>query len=150
MNTGAKNQRQALTVGLRVQFADCDSAGCVSESAYWRYYQTAEDELFRSGGVRAPGKTNGVGCVFPRVAAACRYHAPAYFDEALEVRLRVTALTSYTFTLQFEVWRLEDQILCVDGTTKICALRQPWEQLVRLPDEVRTLLASHAGPRLHA
>jgi len=79
------------TIHRRVAFHEVDSAGIVHFSVYFRYMEEAEHALWRQAGLSiAPGKAE-VG--FPRVSAAFEYHRPLRFEDELDVRIRIVAMT---------------------------------------------------------
>ena len=144
---GATNGTPYLAVRLRVQVNDCDASGAVSERSYWRFYSVAENELYRRSGIKEGEIPELFSIMLPRLSVVNRFHAPAFFDDELEVRARVIHLASRAYTLHFEAWRLSSGALCADGTTKICAVHQPWQRIVRLPHALTAALAKYAAPR---
>jgi YbgC/YbaW family acyl-CoA thioester hydrolase len=76
-----------FTLRRRVQFAECDSAGIVHFSRYFRFMEEAEHALWRAVGLSIAPRGADVG--FPRVAAAFDYTAPLQFEDEVDVRIQV-------------------------------------------------------------
>ena len=77
------------TIRRRVNFYECDPAGIVHFSNYYRYMEEAEHAFWRATGM-ALTQVHHLG--FPRVAAAFDFHAPLKFDDQLDVTLRIAAI----------------------------------------------------------
>ncbi len=90
----------------RVEFFETDLAGIVHFSNYYRYMEMAEHELFRSLGLKIHG-TLPDGTVFgwPRVSATCSFHAPAHYDDELEIHVAVLRRTGRSLTTGYEIRR---------------------------------------------
>ena len=81
-------------------------AGIVHFSNYLRYVEYAEHAFFRSFGesIHARGVEGGVR--WPRVQVDCRYSAPLYFEDEVEIELIVRELTRKTIRYEFIIRRL--------------------------------------------
>src|ERR1041384_5993258 len=73
----------------RVNFYECDQAGIVHFSNYYRYMEEAEHAFWRATGL-ALVEVHDVG--FPRVNAAFDFHAPLKFDHQFDGTLRIAAV----------------------------------------------------------
>ncbi len=76
-----------FTLRRRVQFAECDSAGIVHFSRYFRFMEEAEHAMWRAAGLSIAPK--GADAGFPRVAAAFEYAAPLQFEDEVDIRIQV-------------------------------------------------------------
>lgn len=109
----------------RVEFAETDMAGIVHFSNFYRYMEQTEHEFFRALGLQLmlhePGGTV-VG--WPRVSASCSFKAPAYYNDILEIRLRVERKGVKSLTYRFDMHRGETWI--AQGQMKtVCCRFQP-------------------------
>jgi len=113
----------------RVEFGETDMAGILHFSCYYRYMETAEHAFFRSLGLsimqtQADGSVIG----WPRVSAACTFEAPAYFEDVIDIRMRVARKGAKSLTMEFEFWR--DGTRIARGRMKTaCCLCRPGEPL---------------------
>ncbi|MGC4089169.1 MAG: hotdog domain-containing protein [Polyangiaceae bacterium] len=74
----------------RVEFHDTDMAGIIHFSNYYLYMEQAEHELFRSLGLKIHGQfPDGTTYGWPPVATSASFHAPARYEDLLDVRLSI-------------------------------------------------------------
>src|SRR5262245_66426110 len=78
----------------RVQFHETDAAGLVHFTAFFRYLEEAEHELWRAAGlsIHPPGTEVG----FPRLSTSFEYHQPMRFEDEFEVHIRVVEMKKRT------------------------------------------------------
>lgn len=89
---------------LRIYYEDTDLAGIVYYANYLRFIERARTEWVRSLGVDQVGlKAQGIVFAVRRVEAD--YLVPARFDDVVEVRTDVGAVTGARITLQQDIWR---------------------------------------------
>ncbi|MGJ8605720.1 MAG: tol-pal system-associated acyl-CoA thioesterase [Marivita sp.] len=93
---------------VRVYYEDTDMGGVVYYANYLRYIERARSDWVRSLGIdqNAMREEDGVVFVVRRVAA--EYLKPAKFDDALEVRTAIKAVTGVRLILNQEVLRGAD------------------------------------------
>ena len=77
----------AFAVAERVRWEDVDLVGIVRYSAYTRLMDVAESELFRAAGLAHPALLERFGVWLVRRVLHLEYHAPARFDELLQLRI---------------------------------------------------------------
>jgi YbgC/YbaW family acyl-CoA thioester hydrolase len=129
---------------VRVHWADTDAAGIVWFGNFLRYFEAAEDELFRQLGRTRLALLRELGILMPRVEAACRFRSPARAEDLLSVGIAVRDLTSRRLTYLFDartsdadrlVCEGEYQVACVDaGTMKAREFPAGFRELVgRVP-----------------
>jgi acyl-CoA thioester hydrolase len=89
----------------RVEFVDTDMAGIVHFSNFFRWMESAEAEFLRARGLTFKLFWEGQELGFPRVSAACDYLKPAYFEDVLEIAVRVDNIGRKSVTFAFEFTR---------------------------------------------
>ena len=126
-----------FTTTRRIEFCDTDMAGIVHFANFYRYMEQAEHEFFRSLNLtimlpRPDGSVIG----WPRVSAKCRFLAPAYYDDVLDVFLQVARKGLKSLTYQIEFRRGETPIAKGEIKTVCCICRhnQPLES-IEIPPE---------------
>ena len=72
-------------VNVRVHWADTDAAGIVWFGNFLRFFEEAEDEMFRALGRTRLELVRDFGILMPRLEAACRFRSPARAEEVLPV-----------------------------------------------------------------
>jgi acyl-CoA thioester hydrolase len=100
---------------LRARYADTDTSGIVYYASYFLYFETGHVEMFRELGL--PYDYH-----LPIVETACRYRAPARFDDLLEVHSFVEEMRSKGFRIGHRVHRVLDDgalELLVEGHTSM-------------------------------
>jgi acyl-CoA thioester hydrolase len=111
---------------VRVHWADTDAAGIVWFGNFLRYFEEAEDELFRALGHTRLSLLRDHGILMPRVEATCRFRSPARAEELLSVGIGVRETTSRRVSYEFEaricdpdriVCQGEYRVACVDAAT---------------------------------
>jgi acyl-CoA thioester hydrolase len=99
--------RKVFSTRMRVRYADTDTSGIVYYASYFLYFETGRVEMFRELGL--PYDLH-----LPIVETACRYRAPARFDDLLEVHSCVAETRSKGFRIDHRVHRVRD-----DGTLEL-------------------------------
>ena len=110
----------------RVGFSDTDAQGIVYYGRYMPFFDTARFEYLRHLDLleRSLGATQ-----FVMRAATVEYHAPARFDDLLEVFVRTKRLGTSSVTSAFAAFRAaDDALMCTSEQTLVrvdAATRRP-------------------------
>lgn len=123
---------------VRVYYEDTDLAGIVYYANYLRFIERARTEWVRGLGVEQTRLKAEQGVVFAVRRVEADYLAPARFDDLLEVRTTLQALTGARISLLQEVWRGDARLFA--SQVDLVALREDGRP-ARLPAELRGLLA---------
>lgn len=143
----------------RVEFADTDMAGIIHFANYYRYMEEAEHAFFRSLGLGImQSQSDGSVIGWPRVSASCSFEAPAYFEDALEVRLNVVRKGVKSLNYEIEFWRrdaagswkTEDRVLCLSARSAIGIDRDSRRVRRRDCGSARSICGKFVNPRLRA
>jgi acyl-CoA thioester hydrolase len=133
--TSSKSSRLSEhTIRRRVQFHEVDSAGIVHFSNYFRYMEEAEHALWRAAGLSIAAPDAVVG--FPRVAAAIDYRRPLRFEDEVDVRIRIAALSRRT--IRYACTLAVGDAVVAEGTMTVVCVRMGVEPLesVSVPDAI--------------
>jgi acyl-CoA thioester hydrolase len=129
----------------RVGFSDTDAQGIVYYGRYMPYFDLARVEYVRHLGVRFQGYE---GRQFVTRAASVEFHAPARFDDLLEVFVRTRRIGRTSVTSAFAVHRVaDDDLMCVAEQTLVfvdLAARRP----VAVPETFRAPIREFEGDDL--
>ncbi len=124
---------------VRVIYGDTDQMGVVYYANYFRYFELARAEYFRSRGGSYREVEQG-GAFLPVVEASCAYSSPARYDDVLRVRVEVIRLRRASVEFGYEIRREgEERILCTGRTRHACVGRDGKPRA--LPAQVAELLA---------
>ncbi len=134
----------AFTTTRRVEFADTDMAGLVHFTTYYRMMESVEHEFLRSLGTSVLNRgDDGRTVSWPRLAAECEFHTPAFFEDEIEISVRVSSLGRSSLVLKYEFRRGEDTV--ANGRMKtVCCEVQEGESLraIEIPVELKAQLAT--------
>lgn len=131
-------------VNIRVHFADTDAAGVVWFANFFRFFEEAEDELFRALGKTRMEILRELGVMMPRVDASCRFRSPAHAEEVLEIGIAVESLTERRITYRFQARERDSQRLVAEGTYRVACVRSDFTP-IEFPPAVRTLFERLEG-----
>ena len=134
----------AFTTTRRVEFADTDMAGLVHFTTYYRMMESVEHDFLRSLGTSVLNRgDDGRTVSWPRLAAECEFHTPAFFEDEIEISVRVSSLGRSSLVLKYEFRRGEDTV--ANGRMKtVCCEVQEGESLraIEIPVELKSQLAT--------
>jgi acyl-CoA thioester hydrolase len=122
---------------VRVYYEDTDLAGIVYYANYLRFIERARTEWVRSLGVDQVALRADEGTVFAVARVEADYLAPARFDDQLEVRTDLQAISGVRITLAQDVWRGDQRLFA--GIVTLVALTVEGRP-VRLPRALRARL----------
>jgi len=120
---------------LTVRFRDCDAMGHVNHAVYFTYFEQCRLTFWRE---RTGQPSPHTRVIIAR--AECDYRAPAHFGDELEVRLRVDAIGTSSFTLAYEIARVDNDRTVAVGRTVMVAFDYAAGKSVPLPPQARALL----------
>ena len=128
----------AFTHELRVRFHECDPQGVVFYPNHLMYFDVVLTELWRAafGGYDAMVQS---GTDVHVVRAALDYHAPARFDDALELSMEVVRFGTTSITSRCEE-RRGGEVLLSGELVHVCVSTGTHEK-VAVPERLRAGLA---------
>ena len=126
-----------FAVYTRVGFSDTDAQGVVYYGRYFPYFDLARTEY-----LRRTGRLDAPGCEFVLRAQTVEYHAPARFDDLLEVFVRVARVGTSSLTWELAAYKLngDDTLMTTASQTQVLidrASRMPQP----IPDAFRGSIA---------
>jgi acyl-CoA thioester hydrolase len=117
----------------RVGFSDTDAQGVVYYGRYMPYFDLARTEYHRHlGAISIRGE-------FAMRASTVEYHAPARFDDLLEVFIRVERVGTTSVTYDYAAFRLDEDTDLLMATAKqtIVLIDLADRRPVAIPDAFR-------------
>ena len=133
--TSSKSSRWSEhTIRRRVQFYELDSAGIVHFSNFFRYMEEAEHALWRAAGLSIAPPDAAVG--FPRVNATFDYRRPLRFEDEVDIRIRIVALSRRT--IRYACTVAVGEAVAAEGQMTIVCVRMGVEPLeaVSIPEAI--------------
>jgi len=144
-------------VNVRVHWADTDAAGIVWFGNFLRFFEEAEDEMFRALGRTRLELTRDFGILMPRIEAHCRFKSPARAEEVLEVGIAVEEMTERRIAYLFDARERDTQRAVCEGAYRVACVTADTFKPREFPPALRTLIgrlpsviAEQASPRRHA
>jgi len=122
---------------IRVYYEDTDMAGIVYYANYLKYIERARSDWVRSIGVDQNAMREDDGVVFAVRRVEADYHAPAKFDDQLEVRTSVQTVTGARLVMEQSLHRGEG-LLFSAVVTVVCVNDAGLP--ARLPANIRLML----------
>lgn len=129
----------AFKHSFHIRWVDTDTAQVMHYSNYFRYFETCEEEFYRSVGLNFKTIFEKYGVALPRLEAHCSYKAPCKFDDEIEVTLQVKEIGEKIITYNFQVYLTEGNRLAADGYLKVIAVNDKWKS-VQIPDELTKVI----------
>ncbi|MFZ7092274.1 tol-pal system-associated acyl-CoA thioesterase [Primorskyibacter sp. 2E233] len=118
---------------VRVYYEDTDMAGIVYHANYLKFIERARSDWVKEQGLDQNAMRDE-GIVFVVRRIECDYLLPAKYDDALEVRTQVKAMTGVRLVMTQEVLRGEEVLFRAE-VTAVCATLEG--QPARLPAGLR-------------
>ena len=131
----------------RVWFSDTDAQGIVYYGRYLPYFDHARTEYHRHLGV------SGVwfeGRDFVMRALNVEYHAPARFDDLLEIFVRLARIGRTSATYECAAYRADDDELMVVASQTLVLVDLAERRPVEIPGEYRELIRGFESEDLEA
>jgi YbgC/YbaW family acyl-CoA thioester hydrolase len=132
-----------LSARTRVGFSDTDAQGIVYYGRYLPYFDLARVEYHRKLGLL--GMEIGPGVEFVMRAINVEYHAPAVFDDEIEVYVRVARIGNTSATYEFAAYRARDDVLMVNATQTLVLVDLDQRKPCPIPDAFRETIRAFEG-----
>lgn len=125
----------------RIEFVDTDTANIVHFSNYFRFMESAEQEMLRSIGLSVSMTWQGEKIGFPRVSAACDYFKPVRFDEVIHIDVLIEEIGRKSVNLSYHFYKDEELIARGRISTVCCrVLDENRLESIPIPEEIRQRL----------
>jgi acyl-CoA thioester hydrolase len=131
----------------RVWFSDTDAQGVVYYGRYLPYFDHARTEYHRHLGLS--GQWLGDRDFVMR-ASNVEYHAPARFDDLLEVFVRLARIGRTSATYECAAYRAEDDLLMVTATQTLVLVDLAERRAVEIPADYREQIRAFEGDDVRA
>jgi acyl-CoA thioester hydrolase len=102
---------------LRVRYAETDKMGVVYHANYLIWFEIGRTEFCRARGFSYRDMEENENSFLVVAESYCRYKAPAYYDDELIVRTRVTELRRRSLRFGYEILRASDGTVIAEGET---------------------------------
>ena len=127
----------------RVWFSDTDAQGVVYYGRYLPYFDHARVEYHRHLGMTRVDRAE-----FVMRASNVEYHAPARFDDLLEIFVRIVRIGRTSATYEHAAYRMEDEALMVTATQTLVLVDRELRRPNPIPDSLVEELRAFEGDDL--
>jgi acyl-CoA thioester hydrolase len=127
----------------RVWFSDTDAQGIVYYGRYLPYFDHARVEYHRHLGPIQVSEHE-----FVMRASSVEYHAPARFDDLLEIFVRLARVGRTSATYECAAYRVDDDLLMVTATQTLVLVDREQRRPAPVPDAFRERLRAFEGENL--
>lgn len=104
-------------VRVRVRYAETDQMGVVYHSNFAIWFEIGRVELMRQLGFAYRDMEERDQCRIPVADLHIRYKEPAYYDDELVVRTRLTGVHRSLLQFQYQVFRAGGDAVLAEGET---------------------------------
>jgi len=127
-------------VDLRVLWADTDPAGIVWFGVFFRYFEHAEEELFRALGRDRTTLLADLKIFMPRTSLQSRFKSPARLGDEIAVGVGVAAIADRRIEYAFDIRERGTGRLICDASYRVACVDQTTFAARAFPREVVDLL----------
>jgi len=125
---------------VRVHWADTDAAGVVWHGNFFRWFESAEEELYRALGRPRQALLEELGILMPRVDVHATFKSPARPDELLAIGIAVSELSERRVAFSFTVHEHGSERFLAEGGYRLAIVETASFKSVAVPRELATLL----------
>src|SRR5689334_25245303 len=126
----------------RVGFSDTDAQGIVYYGRYLPYFDSARVEYHRHLDML---ETRPTEYEFVMRANGIEYHAPARFDDLVEVFIRVSRIGRTSVTYDCAAYRVADDLLMVTANQTLVLVDLDERRAHGIPDDYREQISAFEG-----
>lgn len=90
---------------LRVNWGDTDKAGIVYYPNYFKWFDIAGHQFFRSIGLPPAELAEKRQIILPMLDVRCTFEHPLYYDDIITIKTAVAEINNKTIKLSHEVYR---------------------------------------------
>jgi YbgC/YbaW family acyl-CoA thioester hydrolase len=134
-------------IDLRVMWSDTDPAGIVWFGVFFRYFEHAEEDLYRRLGSDRTALLHRLNIFMPRTSMQSGFPSPARLGEELSVGVGVSEMTERRVGFAFDVRERGTGRLICEASYRVACVDATTFAPRAFPDEVVSLLAvAHRRP----
>src|SRR5262245_9402559 len=121
-------------------WSDADVAGIVWFGVFFRYFENAEEDLFRQLGSDRTQLLARLGIFMPRTSLQTRFRSPAKLGDEIAVGVGVASIEPRRIEFAFDVrQRASDRLVC-EASYRVACVDATTFAARTFPDEIVTLL----------
>jgi YbgC/YbaW family acyl-CoA thioester hydrolase len=127
-------------IDLRVMWSDTDPAGIVWFGVFFRYFEHAEEDLYRRLGSDRTALLRALNVFMPRTSLQARFRSPAKLGDELSVGVAVSEITDRRIGFAFDIRERGTGRLICDASYRVACVDAKTFAPQPFPPQVVTLL----------
>jgi YbgC/YbaW family acyl-CoA thioester hydrolase len=127
---------------LRVMWSDTDPAGIVWFGVFFRYFEHAEEDLYRRLGGDRTALLRTLGVYMPRTSLQSRFRSPAKLGDELSVGVGISEMTDRRIGFTFDIHERGTNRLVCDASNRVACVDAQTFTPVPFPRDIVSLLAA--------
>ena len=133
---------------LRVMWSDTDPAGIVWFGVFFRYFEHAEEDLYRRLGSDRTALLRRLHIFMPRTSLQSGFRSPAKLGDQIEVGVGIAEITERRIGFAFDIHERGSGRLICEASYRVACVDATTFETRPFPDEVVSLLAAaqDSGP----
>ncbi|HUL74669.1 MAG TPA: thioesterase family protein [Vicinamibacterales bacterium] len=134
----------------RVMWADADAAGILWFGVFFRYFENAEEDLFRRLGRERTAMLHELGIYMPRTSLQSRFRSPAKLGDDVSIGIGVADISDRRIGYAFDVHERGTGRLICEASYRVACVEAATFAPRAFPAEIAELLrpAMKAAPHL--
>ncbi len=128
-------------IDLRVLWADTDPAGIVWFGVFFRYFEQAEEELYRRLGADRTALLHALNVFMPRTSLQSQFRSPAKLGDEIAVGVGVAEMTDRRIGFAFDIHERGTGRLICEASYRVACVDAKTFTPRSFPPEIAALLA---------
>jgi YbgC/YbaW family acyl-CoA thioester hydrolase len=133
---------------LRVMWPDTDPAGIVWFGVFFRYFEYAEEDLYRRLGSDRTALLRALNVFMPRTSLQTRFRSPAKLGDELSVGVAVSTITDRRIGFTFDIRERGTERLICDASYRVACVDATTFAPQPFPPQIVELLRAASTSRL--
>ncbi len=129
-------------IDLRVMWSDTDPAGIVWFGVFFRYFEHAEEDLYRRLGSDRTALLRRLNVFMPRTSLQSAFRSPARLGDEIAVGVGVSAITDRRIGFVFDIHERTSGRLICEASYRVACVDATTFATRTFPAEVVALLAA--------
>jgi YbgC/YbaW family acyl-CoA thioester hydrolase len=128
-------------IDLRVMWSDTDPAGIVWFGVFFRYFEHAEEDLYRRLGSDRTALLRSLNIFMPRTSLESSFRSPAALGDEISVGVGIASMSHGRIGFAFDIHeRSTDRLIC-EASYRVACVDATTFKPRAFPDEVVSILA---------
>lgn len=129
---------------VRVRYAETDQMGIVHHSNYLVWFELGRSEFCRARGFSYKEMEEKDNALMVVAEVYCRYKSPAFYEDLLSIRTKLTEVRSRSVRFTYEIFRASDGAILAEGETHHLVTDNE-KRVRKLPEIYKEKLLAIAG-----